>query len=113
MRLSKLAIIGVLGACVAFPAATASAAPQTWEQCHTEALKHGLAVGRAGSAEFMKQCMAGNTTSGTRPPAQLAGSFNQCEAKAIALGMPRGQTGHAEYVRECMGQRPRSRPTPN
>ena len=68
MRVTKLAITGMLAACVVFPAAAAkkqtnsqAAASKTWEQCHAEALRYGLTHGHKGTDEFMKECVAGNT----------------------------------------------------
>jgi len=69
MQVMKLVIIGMLAGCVVFPASAAkkqtnlqaTAAPKTWEQCHIEALRHGLAHGRRGSDEFMQECMKGHT----------------------------------------------------
>jgi len=69
MRVTKVAIIGMFAACVVFPAAAAkkqtnlqaTAASKTWEQCHAQALRHGLSHGHTGNAEFMKECMAGKT----------------------------------------------------
>ena len=111
MRVMKLAISGMLAACVVFPAAAAKAAvsPKTWEQCHIEALRHGLIHGHAGNAEFMKECLGGHTTGSARAAAPVVGTFAQCEQRALQLGMPHGQAGHTEYVRECMGGRPKGR----
>jgi hypothetical protein len=68
MRVTKLAITGMLAACVVFPAAAATkqtnsraAAPKTWEQCNAEALRYGLIPSRKGNAEFMRECTSGNT----------------------------------------------------
>jgi len=111
MKTTRLAALGMLAACIVFPATAANAAAshKNWEQCHIEALHHGLIHGHAGNAEFMKECLSGTTASATRAPVKVAGTFEQCEQRALQLGMPHGQTGHVEYVRECMGKRPRGR----
>jgi hypothetical protein len=107
MRVMTVVIIGIFAACVAFPAG-AQTAP-TWEECHDQALKHGLADLQKGSAEFIQECRAGKIPGVSRAVSSrraARGSFEDCEARALALGMPHGQAGHVEYVRECMGRRP-------
>ena len=110
MRVMTVAIIGIVAACVAFPASAQRAtAPPTWEDCHDQLLKHGWHDGQKGSAEFLKECQAGKIPGVSRASARLVtGTFEECEARALALGMPHGQTGHVEYVGECMGRRPSS-----
>ena len=109
MRVITAAIISTFAACVAFPASAQTAAAPTWEECHSQLVKHGWHDGQKGSSEFMKQCQAGKIPSVGRASlgrSSARGSFEECEARALALGMPHGQAGHVEYVRECMGGRP-------
>jgi hypothetical protein len=111
MRVMTIALIGIFGACVAFPASAQTAAAPTWEECHDQAVKHGWHDAQKGTSEFMRQCRAGKIPGVVRAslsPRLARGSFEECEARAVALAMPHGQAGHVEYVRECMGGRPRN-----
>ena len=114
MRIMTAVTIGMLAACVAFPATAAkksansqAAAAPSWEECNDQAVKHGLARGRRGHEEYMKQCQAGQIPSATRASAGL--SYEQCEARALAQGLNANQNGHIAFVRQCMGNRPGSR----
>jgi hypothetical protein len=109
MRIMTAVLIGMLSACVAFPATAQKAATPTWEECHDQLAKHGWHDGQKGSAEYLKQCQAGKIPGISRASARLArGTFEECEARAATAGLSHGQAGHIEYVRECMGGRPGS-----
>jgi hypothetical protein len=111
MRVMTVVIIGIFATCVAFPATAQKAAAPTWEECHDQALKHGLADSRKGSSDFMRECQAGKIPGVGRASLSrrsARGSFEECEARAGTLGLAHGQAGHIEYVRECMGGRPSS-----
>ena len=111
MRVTKLAITGMLAACVVFPAAAAkkqtnsqAAASKTWEQCNAEALKFGLIPSRKGNAEFMKECVAGNTRQSAAAPKKVAVSktWEQCHAEALRYGLHPSHQGNNEFMKECV-----------
>jgi hypothetical protein len=109
MRIMTAVLIGMLSACVAFPATAQKAAAPTWQECHDQMQKHGLHETQKGSAEFLKDCQAGKIPGVSRASVRLArGTFEECEARAAREGLAHGQAGHIEYVRECMGRKPGS-----
>jgi len=114
MRVMTVVIIGMFAAGIAFPAtaakksanAQAAAAPPSWEECHDQAVKHGLHRSQRGYDDFIRECQAARTPVAR---ASAGASFEVCEARALTLGLSHGQVGHVEYVRQCMGGRPGSR----
>jgi predicted secreted Zn-dependent protease len=101
MRVMKLTITVMLAVCVVFPAAAAS---KKWEECHAEALRHGLIHGHKGNDEFIKACMAGNIRQSTPPPKRAAAAkpWEQCHAEALRHGLIHGHKGNDEFMKACM-----------
>ncbi len=69
LRITTLAITGMLAVCVAFPAAAAKKkavrAPSvgTYEECESKALALGMPHGQHGHMEYVRECMGGRPSS--------------------------------------------------
>ena len=66
MRIMTATVIS-LAVCFAFPAAAAekpgkSQVSRSWEECHDQAVKHGMHRTHRGYDEFVKDCQAGKTS---------------------------------------------------
>jgi hypothetical protein len=65
MRITTLAITGMLAVCVAFPATaakkrtTSAKMVQSFEACEEKANAQGLIHGQGGHTEFVNECMGG------------------------------------------------------
>jgi hypothetical protein len=105
MRIMTVVILGMLSACVVFPATAQQKLSR--EECRDQALKNGLADRQKGFAKFMRDCQAGKTPGVRRAAAGRAirGSYEQCQARALAQGLGIGQAGNKEFVGECMSGR--------
>jgi hypothetical protein len=106
MRIMTVATIGMLSACVAFPATAQKAAAPSWQECTDQAVKHGFTQQQKGHNEYVKDCVGGKIPGVSRASVRVArGTFEECEARAATQGLSHGQAGHIEYVRECMGRK--------
>jgi hypothetical protein len=74
MRIATLALISMLGVCVAFPAAAAKkrhvseATFNSFYTCEKRAQDQGLVHGQHGHTEFVRECM------GMRPSSPVSGN---------------------------------------
>ena len=72
MRISALAIAGLLAVAVSVPAVAAKKAPLAptvgnYEQCESKALALGMPHGQGGHAEYVRECMGKRPRNSIQP----------------------------------------------